>query len=53
MESAKKKSNKKWVSTFSKFCTPGDRGVHHLLSPPRLPTYNGACEAGIGPTEVP
>ena len=23
-------------------------GVYHLLSPPRLPTYNGACEAGIG-----
>lgn len=22
------------------------RGVHHLLSPPRLPSYNGACEAG-------
>jgi transposase InsO family protein len=24
------------------------RGVCHLLSPPRLPSYNGACEAGIG-----
>jgi hypothetical protein len=22
--------------------------VYHLLSPPRLPSYNGACEAGIG-----
>jgi transposase InsO family protein len=24
------------------------RHVYHLLSPPRLPSYNGACEAGIG-----
>ena len=24
------------------------RDVYHLLSPPRLPSYNGACEAGIG-----
>ena len=24
------------------------RDVSHLLSPPRLPSYNGACEAGIG-----
>ena len=24
------------------------RGVRHLLSPPGLPSYNGACEAGIG-----
>ncbi len=24
------------------------RGVFHLLSPPRMPSYNGACEAGIG-----
>ena len=22
--------------------------VYHLLSPPRIPSYNGACEAGIG-----
>ena len=25
-----------------------ERGVHLLLSPPRFPSYNGACEAGIG-----
>jgi transposase InsO family protein len=25
-----------------------DYHVYHLLSPPRLPSYNGACEAGIG-----
>jgi transposase InsO family protein len=24
------------------------RGVAHLFSPPRLPSYNGSCEAGIG-----
>ena len=29
-----------------------ERGVHHLLSPPRLPAYNGACEAGIGSLKV-
>jgi transposase InsO family protein len=28
------------------------RGVYHLLSPPRLPSYNGACEAGIGSLKV-
>ena len=28
------------------------RGVYHLLSPPRLPAYNGACEAGIGSLKV-
>ena len=27
-------------------------GVEHLLSPPRLPSYNGACEAGIGSLKV-
>jgi transposase InsO family protein len=27
-------------------------GVYHLLSPPRLPSYNGACEAGIGSLKV-
>jgi hypothetical protein len=26
--------------------------VEHLLSPPRLPSYNGACEAGIGSLKV-
>jgi transposase InsO family protein len=25
-----------------------EQNVYHLLSPPRLPSYNGACEAGIG-----
>jgi transposase InsO family protein len=29
-----------------------NRGVYHLLSPPRLPSYNGACEAGIGSLKV-
>ena len=29
-----------------------ERGVNHLLSPPRLPSYNGACEAGIGSLKV-
>jgi transposase InsO family protein len=24
------------------------QGVQHLLSPPGMPSYNGACEAGIG-----
>jgi hypothetical protein len=24
------------------------QGVRPLFSPPRLPAYNGACEAGIG-----
>ena len=28
------------------------RDVHHLLSPPRLPSYNGACEAGMGSLKV-
>jgi transposase InsO family protein len=27
-------------------------GVNHLLSPPRLPSYNGACESGIGSLKV-
>jgi len=26
--------------------------ISHLLSPPRLPSYNGACEAGIGSLKV-
>jgi transposase InsO family protein len=25
-----------------------ERNIYHLLSPPQLPSYNGACEAGIG-----
>jgi transposase InsO family protein len=25
-----------------------ERGIWHLFSPPRLPSYNGSCEAGIG-----
>ena len=29
-----------------------ERGVEHLLSPPRLPAYNGACGAGIGSLKV-
>jgi transposase InsO family protein len=27
-------------------------GVGHLFSPPRLPQYNGSCEAGIGSMKV-
>ena len=26
--------------------------VYHILSPPQLPSYNGACEAGIGSLKV-
>lgn len=28
------------------------QGVHHLRSPIRMPSYNGACEAGIGSLKV-